>query len=206
VSENRWLDWVRRLQAVSQSGLAYATHPFDRERFEAVREVAAQMAAVPDGDPEELLARFSAEAGHATPKVDVRGVAFRDGRLLLARGVDDGLWTLPGGWAEVGEPPHAAVEKEVLEETGFRARAVKLIGLYNRDIRRRPRLPFHGYSIHFLCELLDEAPTELDRVETDEIGFYAETELPELSRRVTTERLAHAFAHLREPARPADFD
>ena len=198
---------MRRLQAVAQSGLTYATHPWDIERFETVRSVAAEMAAAGTaGDPIELLALFTAEAGHATPKVDVRGAAFRDGNVLLARGVDDGLWTLPGGWAEVGETPRTAVEKEMLEEAGAKAQAVKVIGVYNRDVRHRPRFPFHSYSLWFLCELEDEELAPPDGIETDATGFFAEGELPELSRRVTTERLAHAFAHLREPTRPADFE
>lgn len=197
---------MRRLQAIAQSGLTYARHPFDQERFEAVRDVAAQMAATAGEEADELLARFTAEAGHATPKVDVRGAVFRDGRVLLVRGVDDGLWTLPGGWAEVGEPPSLAVTKEVAEEAGYRTRAEKLIGLYDRDVRHRARFPFHSYAIHFLCDPLADEPGPFDAAEIGEVGFFAEDALPELSRRVTPERLAHAFAHLLDPARPADFD
>ena len=156
--------------------------------------------------PEQLLALFGQEAGHATPKVDVRGVSFLEGRILLARGVDDGLWTLPGGWAEVGETPRAAVEKEMLEEAGASVRAAKVIGIYNRDVRHRPRFPFHGYSVHFLCELVDPALAPPDGVETDAVAFFAEDELPELSRRVTVERVQHGFEHLRDPGRAADFE
>ena len=198
---------MRRLQAEAQSGLTYATHPFDVERFEKILAVAAEMAAALTRErPEQLLALFGQEAGHATPKVDVRGVAFVEGRILLARGVDDGLWTLPGGWAEVGETPRAAVEKEMLEEAGATVRASKVIGIYNRDVRHRPRFPFHGYSIHFLCELTEAELAAPDGVETDAVAFFAERELPQLSRRVTLERVLHAFAHLREPARAADFE
>jgi ADP-ribose pyrophosphatase YjhB (NUDIX family) len=142
------LDWVRRLQAVAQNGVYYASNAFDRERFEEVGAIAAEIAAA-DGRPvEELAARFAEESGHACPKVDVRAAAFRDGRVLFVRGADDGLWTLPGGWAEVGESPRAAVEKELREESGFRGRAVKLVGAYERDgrdSRFKFRL-FHGLT------------------------------------------------------------
>ena len=94
----RWLDWVRGLQSTAQSGLTYAQTPFERERWELVRRVASEMAGAAEGlEPEELAGRFAADSGHATPKVDVRGVVFRDGGLLLVRGLDDGLWTPPGG-------------------------------------------------------------------------------------------------------------
>jgi len=197
---------VRRLQAVAQNGLYYATNPFDRERFEEVGAIAAELAAIDGARPEELAARFAEESGHACPKLDVRAAAFRDGRILLVRGADDGLWTLPGGWAEVGESPRGAVEKELREESGYRGRAEKLIGVYERDGRDRPRFPFHGWKLYFLCELEGGEPARPQASEITEVGFFAPDELPELSQRTPAAHLADVFAHARDPARPADFD
>ena len=95
-----WIDWVRRLQAVSETGLAYASDPYDVKRYEEVARLAAEVAGQGTG-----LDRHG--AGHPTPKVDVRGALVRDGRVLLVREVADGGWTLPGGWADIGEPPSA---------------------------------------------------------------------------------------------------
>lgn len=200
-----WLDWVRRLQAIAQSGLTYDPHPFHRERYEQIRQIAAEMAAG-ELQPEELLAAFALETGHATPKIDVRAAAFRDGRVLLVRGLDDGLWTLPGGWAEVGEKPSEAAEKELREESGHAGRAVKLIGMFERDVRGRARFPFYAYKIYFLCELDDEEPAPVQASEISEAAFFAEEELPPLSPRTPREHLARAFDHLRDPSLPADFD
>ena len=200
-----WLDWVRRLQAIAQSGLTYDPHPFHRERYEQIRDIAAEMAAG-ELEPEELLAAFTSESGHATPKVDVRAAAFRDDRVLLVRGVDDDLWTLPGGWAEVGERPSEAAEKELREESGHRGRAVKLIGMYERDVRGRGRFPFYAYKVYFRCELEDEEPEPVQASEILEAGFFAEDALPGLSPRTPPAHLARAFAHLRDPSLPADFD
>jgi len=122
--ETVWLDWVRRLQAIAQNGLLYSDSQFDRERYEELRAVAAEIAAVGGADPEQLVATFAAQGGHATPKVDVRAVAFREGRILLVRNRDDGLWSPPGGWVEVGERPSQAAEKELRDESGFSGRAV----------------------------------------------------------------------------------
>lgn len=206
-TDDRWLDWVRRLQATAQSGLAYAQTPFERERWELVQQVAAELAAADgDAEPEALARSFTADTGHATPKVDVRGIVFRDDGLLLVRGLDDGLWTPPGGWAEVGERPSQAVEKEVLEESGYRSRAVKLLAVHDRDLRLRPRWPSHAYKLFFRCELLADEPEEPSPHETDAVGFFSEDELPGLSDRAGGRNLGWVFEHLRDPQRATEFD
>ena len=97
----RWLTWARELQTLAQTGLAYASDPYDRERYERIRAIAAEMLAEGAGLPfPAAMALFTADSGHATPKVDVRGVVFRAGRVLLVRERADGLWTVPGGWAD----------------------------------------------------------------------------------------------------------
>jgi ADP-ribose pyrophosphatase YjhB (NUDIX family) len=201
---SRWLDWVRRLQAVAHNGLHYANNPFDAERFEEVRAVAVELASLGPDEPEELARRFAQEPGHATPKLDVRGVIARGETVLLVRGTDDGKWTLPGGWAEVGETPSAAVEKEVRQEAGFEVRATGLIAILNRDVRHRPRFPFHGWKVYIRCEELAEG--EPDGIETDAVGFFGADELPELSFRLPPEHLARVFAHVRDPSLPAELE
>ena len=191
---------------MAQNGLAYTENPYDRLRYEQVLEVAAEMAAAGDAaETARVLEVFRAEAGYATPKVDVRGVVFREGRILLVRGVDDGRWTVPGGFADVGERPSEAVVKEVREESGYPARAVRLLGVCNAD--RRARGPwFHGYKLYFLCELVADAPEPLDGLETDAVEFFAEHELPELSERVGDHGVGWLFDRHRDPALPPFFD
>lgn len=202
----RWLEWARRLQALAQSGLAYTQNPYEIERYEAVREIAAEMVSACSGaDLAGVRELFAGQAGYATPKVDVRGVAFRDDAILLVRERQDGLWTLPGGWADVTDSPAEAAEREVYEESGYRARAVKLLALYDRNKRGHPPYIFSIYKVFFLCELLGGEPTE--SIETTGVGFFREDELPPLSTpRVTPEEIARFFAHLRHPEWPADFD
>ena len=223
-----WLDWVRRLQAIAQNGLQYTSPPFERERWELVQKLAAEMAAREGEEAEPLAAAFAAEYGHATPKVDVRGVVFRDDRVLLVRGIDDRQWTLPGGWAEVGERPSEAVEKEVREESGYEVRAAKLLAVHDRDLRERPRWPVHRYKLFFLCKLVREEPGEPSPHETDGVGWFSEADVrrlqdgtatakdrgpcgafseddaPGLSERVGAKGLAWVFEHLRDlrPVQP----
>jgi hypothetical protein len=100
----KWLDWAQRLQAIAQSGLAYAPPQYDLERYEAVREIAAEMMAQSaDTEIAPIRDLFASQAGYATPKVDVRAAIFRGTEILLVREREDGCWTLPGGWADIGD-------------------------------------------------------------------------------------------------------
>src|SRR5918998_319492 len=186
-----WLGWVRRLQAIAQSGLTYAKDPYDVERYEQVRTIAAELAASrSEATAERIDALFSGESGYATPKLDIRAVVLDgEGAVLLVREKEDGLWTLPGGWVDVGESPSEAVEREVREESGYEVRAVRLLALWDRDRHPHPPLPFHVYKIVFQCELLGGDPLA-GSTETEGVGFFSRGALPELSlSRVTSQQI-----------------
>ena len=147
------MGWVRRLQAIAQSGLTYAKDPYDVERYEQVRSIAAEVAASrSEATSERIDALFSQESGYATPKLDIRAMVLdAEGAVLLVREKEDGLWTLPGGWVDVGESPSEAAEREVKEESGYEVRAVRLLALWDRDKHPHPPLPFHVYKLCFRC-------------------------------------------------------
>ncbi|NPV09710.1 MAG: NUDIX hydrolase [Anaerolineae bacterium] len=201
-----WLEWAKRLQAIAQDALAYCANPFDRERFEQVRQIAVEIVSRYADAPEERVRElFAGEEGYATPKVDLRGVVFQDERILLVRERRDMRWTLPGGWADVGDSPSEGVEREVREESGYEVRAVKLLALYDRNKHPHPPHPQHIYKLFFLCQLLGGEPRE--SIETAGVGFFAEDELPELSlTRVLPEQIHRFFEHLRHPEWPTEFD
>jgi ADP-ribose pyrophosphatase YjhB (NUDIX family) len=200
------LEWARRLQAIAQNGLTFATDPFDRERYTQLRELVDELLAAQLRLPRtEAAALWDGERGYATPKVDVRGGIFRDDQVLLVRERSDGRWTLPGGWVDVNDAPAAAVEREILEESGYRARAVKLAALVDRNRHPHPPSLYHIYKLFFVCELTGGAPAA--GAETDAVEFFALTALPELSRgRVLPQQIARLHQHWLEPALPTDFD
>lgn len=206
MTDPRWLDWTRRIAAIAQNGLTYTEGPFDRERYEELRRISAEMTgAYTDTAPERVLDLFTREVGYATPKVDVRGVVAREGRILLVMEREDRLWTLPGGWADVGETPSGAVEKEIREESGYLARAVKVLAVHDRDQHGPPPLPWPVYKLFIRCDLTGGAP--VPSIETEAVGFFAEDEIPPLSSgRVTEGQLRRMFEHLRNPEWPTDFD
>jgi len=200
-----WADWASRLNAIAQNGLTYARDPFDRERYTKLRSIASDIIAAHTSVESAVVRDFLArEVGYATPKVDVRGVVFREGRLLFVKEPDDGLWSLPGGWADVGESPKEAVVREVLEEAGYTTQAVKLLALYDRNKHPHPPYPHHAYKLFIRCELLSQVPAGSAEAEA---GFFEENALPELSvARVTAEQIAWLFEHYRHPDWPTDFD
>jgi ADP-ribose pyrophosphatase YjhB (NUDIX family) len=201
-----WLDWTQRLQAIAQNGLTYARDPYDVERYEQIRDLAAEIAtAHTDSGLEYIRGLFAQQAGYATPKVDVRGAVFRDDMILLVKERSDGGWTLPGGWADVGDSPADAVVREIAEESGYQTRAVKLLAFYDRNRHGHPPYPFHAYKIFFQCELIGGAAATSG--ETEEVGFFSEDALPELSlTRVMPAQIARLFEHYRHPEWPTDFD
>jgi ADP-ribose pyrophosphatase YjhB (NUDIX family) len=209
MTEPDWLAWAREVQAAAQAGLTYAENPYDRERYTALRALAVRVLAEAGGaDLSVVQNLFAGEQGYATPKIDVRGAVFdADGRMLLVREASDGgRWTLPGGWCDVNLTASENVIKEVVEESGFDVRVMKLAAVLDRTRQGHGALAFSCYKLFFICEITGGAARASH--ETTEVAFFAEHALPtDLSEgRVLRHQLHLMFAHARDPARPTSFD
>jgi ADP-ribose pyrophosphatase YjhB (NUDIX family) len=203
-----WLGWVRRLQAIAQSGLTYVKDPYDGERYQQIRRIAAEIAASRSGTTADTIAAlFSEQSGYATPKLDIRAVVLdEEEKVLLVREREDGLWTLPGGWVDVGESPSESVQREVKEESGYAVRAVRLLALWDRDKHPHPPIPFHVYKLYFRCELSGGSPLAAS-TETDGVGFFSKDALPELSLgRVIPQQIERLIDLAIDSEGPAAFD
>ena len=192
-SENdfpQWLNWAREIQAISQTGLHFTENDYQKQRFQRLSEISAEiLGSYTNLDSADLLEIFDDQIGYATPRVDVRGAAFQDGSLLLVRERIDGGWTMPGGWADIGDIPSAAVEREVLEEAGFVVEARKVIGVYDAN-RTGPLEIFHAFKIVFLCEIISGEPRP--SFETSEVAFFSRDEIPPV---LSGERTRHRHIH-----------
>lgn len=204
--EPPWLIIGRELRAIAQIGLAFSQEPFDRLRYERIRELAASLIAQRSGlDDAAILDYFRRETGYATPKVDVRAAAFLEGRVLLVKEISDGAWTLPGGWADVNQSAAECVVREVTEESGYVVRAVKLAAVYDYRKRNRPQHLDSIYKMFFICELVGGSASA--SIETSEAAFFPRDALPPLSvGRTTAQQIARMFEHAERPDLPADFD
>jgi ADP-ribose pyrophosphatase YjhB (NUDIX family) len=200
------LEWARKVQAIAQNGLAFTHDPFDRERYEQLSQLVGQLLAQHLSLPlSEAHSLWDGERGYATPKVDVRGGLFRDGEVLLVRERSDGRWTLPGGWVDVNDAPAQAVAREIREESGYQARALKLAALVDRNRHPHPPSIYHIYKLFFVCEITGGSPAA--SAETDAVEFFPLTALPELSLgRVLAAQIARLHQHWLDPALPTDFD
>ena len=206
VYQKSWLDWAREIEAIGQTGLHYAVDEFDRQRYHRLMEISAEMiGSQVDLKPDLLMNIFIKQLGYATPKVDVRAAVFRDQKLLMVRERADGGWTMPGGWADVGDIPSKAAEREAWEEAGLHVKAKKLIGVYDAN-RTGPLELFHAYKLLYLCDLISGEPTT--SYETDEVAFFSWHDIPEnLSGERTLRRhIEDAFAVWVDPTRAVVFD
>lgn len=204
--KEKWLELAQKLQSIAQSGLFYSNSEFEIERYKMVLDIAEEMISMKTGfEKEEIHKLFMSEAGHSTPKVDVRGVVFKDGKILLVKEKVDGKWTVPGGWADVGSTPSENAEREVFEESGYRVKAKKVLAVYDRNKQGHTPYIFHLYKIFFLCDLTGgESKTSF---ETEDVGFFGLDELPELSTgRITKKQIERFFEHYKNPDLPTDFD
>jgi len=207
VKNPEWMQWAQRLQAIAQNGLTYSRDPFDIERFNQVRQIAAEIFASGSDSvrAESLVELFQRNFGYATPKVDVRAAVFHNARILLVKERVDDAWTLPGGWADVGDAPSVAALREVREESGYEATVKKLAAVYDRERHGHPPFPFHAYKLFFVCELAGGAART--SIETTAADFFDEDDIPPLSlSRVTPVQIRHMFDHYRHPEWPTSFD
>lgn len=204
--KSRWLEWAQRLQAIGQTGSQLTEGYYDEINYHNVLQVAAEIVAEHTNLPAgEVLKSFSAQPGYATVKVDVRGAVVRDGRILLVQERRDGLWCMPGGWADVGDSPAQMVAREVLEESGFVVRPTRLVGVYDANRTSKYLEFFHAYKVVFLCEITGGEAKVSD--ETSGVEFYDFDALPPLSWRRTDERhLQHVRACLEDTCQGAFFD
>jgi ADP-ribose pyrophosphatase YjhB (NUDIX family) len=202
------LQWARKVQAIAQNGLTFTKDPFDRERFEQLQQlVTGILTSHLTITPGEVQGLWLGDEGYATPKVDVRGAVFDQDKVLLVRERSDGKWTLPGGWVDIGDAPAFAVEREIREESGYLAKAVKLAALFdkNNPAHAHPPSILHIYKLFFLCELTGGAPAVSN--ETDGVDFFAVGSLPALSTgRTTQSEIERLYQHHLNRGLPTDFD
>jgi ADP-ribose pyrophosphatase YjhB (NUDIX family) len=205
--EPRWLSIAREVKALAQTGLAFTADGFDHQRYLRLQELAAQlMAQGSSAEYDSMLHLLRQEKGYATPKVDVRGAAFADRKVLMVREISDGKWTLPGGWADVNQSAGECVVREIAEESGFNAKALKLAAVY--DYQRSghpPRNMDSIYKMFFICEITGGEARASD--ETSEVAFFARHELPPLSLgRTTAAQIDRMFHHAEHMTLATDFD
>lgn len=173
----KWLKWAMEIQSLAQGGLAYTNNVYDIERYERLREIAAEMVAEKSNiNLEKVKDLFCNEKGYQTPKIDTRAAIFKDNKILLVH-ENDGRWALPGGWCDVLESIESNTLKEVREEAGLEAKAIKIIAIQDRNKHNKPVYAYGICKFFVLCEAIGGAFVE--NIETTETKYFSLGEIPE---------------------------
>lgn len=201
-----WIEFAIRIQSIAQAGLQYGKDKYDRERYEALRQIAAEMVSVKTDIPvDKVRGLFCNETGYQTPKVDTRAAVFMDDKLLLVH-ENDGTWALPGGWCDVDQSVASNTEKEVLEETGFTVHSEKIIAIQDWRKHNVVNYAYGVLKIFVLCKY--ESGEFQKNIETTEIGFFDKTALPEnlAVEKTTKEQILMCFDSYEKQDSPTLFD
>lgn len=201
----KYLAVLQQITALAQSGLYYSKDVYDQARYHELIQYVEKLLGLSNVITTHFKDDLLNDIGYATPKVDVRAVIFQDQKILMVKESSDGLWSLPGGWADSGLSAAENTVKEVLEETGLTVYCKQLIAFTDMRKHDHPPMFLHVYKAFFLCEIVTG---QLQRsIETTDVQFFAEDQLPTLSTaRVTQKQIHSFFDYVRMTRREADFD
>lgn len=202
----KWLDWAQRIQAISQSGIAFSKDVYDLERYDALREISVEIMQEHTGmEMQKVKDLFAGEKGYQTLKMDVRGAVFHEGKILMVKENSDDKWSLPGGFCDIGLSPAENIVKEIQEEAGFKVVPTKLLALLDMNKHSHPPQPFHYYKLFIRCEIVGGEAT--NGIETSGVDFFRADDLPQLSlNRNVMPQLQMLFEFASDPAKETVFD
>lgn len=201
----KWLQWAVELQSLSQAGLYYGKDRFDLERYERIREIAAEMISYKTEIPtEKVRDLFCSEVGYQTPKLDTRAAIFQDEKILLVQ-ENNGTWSLPGGWVDVDCSVMENTVKEVREEAGLDVSPDLLIAVQDREKHNLPVYAYKVCKIFVLCTVMGGSFQE--NSETKGSGYFSLDELPRLAEEKNTrEQISMCFEAYHAKAWKTQFD
>lgn len=203
---DEWLKWAMEIQSLAQIGLAYTDDAYDVERYTRLREIAAEILAQKGAlNLETVKDLFCSETGYQTPKIDTRAAVFENGKILLVH-ENNGTWSLPGGWCDVLESVKSNTLKELKEETGLDAQAVKLIAVQDRNKHNKPVYAYGVCKIFVLCNVIGGKFEE--NIETTEIKYFSLDELPDhlAEEKVNKEQIKMCFEAYNDENWQTQFD
>ena len=180
-NQNEMLQLVKQVQALAETGLHFSENDYDLDRYQVLEEISLRMLSLVTGLPAETIELTTPERnGYRTPKVDVRAVVFNvQDEILMVKERIDSRWSLPGGWCDVGYTPTETAEKEAFEEAGIKVKVSRLLAVFDKKCHDHPEDLFYSYKIFLECEAENyEINTGM---ETLDVGFFRQDNLPELS-------------------------
>lgn len=202
----KWLKWAIEIQSLAQTGLTYTKDVYDKERYERLREISAEMLEEKSNIKlEKVKELFCSEKGYPTPKIDTRAAIFKNNKILLVH-EKNGTWSLPGGWCDVLESIRSNTIKEVKEETGLDVKAEKIISVQDRNKHNKPIYAYGVCKIFVLCEVT--GGTFVDNIETTGIDYFSLEDIPDnlATEKLNKEQIEMCFKASRDKNWQTTFD
>ncbi len=203
---DQWIEFAIRIQSIAQAGLQYGKDKYDKERYEELRQIAAEMVSIKTDIPvNKIYDLFCNESGYQTPKVDTRAAVFIDNKILLVH-ENNGMWSLPGGWCDVDQSIASNTEKEVKEEAGFTVTSEKIIAIQDWRKHNVTNYAFGVVKVFVLCKY--ESGEFAENIETTEVRFFNKEEIPDnlAVEKCTKEQILMCFASYENLSSPTLFD
>lgn len=201
-----WIEFAIRIQSIAQAGLQYGKDKYDTERYEELRQIAAEMMSLKTDVPtNKIFDLFCNESGYQTPKIDTRAAVFVDNKILLVHENND-TWSLPGGWCDVDQSVASNTEKEVLEEAGLTVKSEKIIAIQDWRKHNVVNYAYGVVKVFVLCQLRGGKFEK--NIETTEIGFFDKENLPTnlAVEKCTKEQVLMCFDSYENPIMATLFD
>lgn len=200
-NNHKLLDITKRIQAIAQAGLTYSENKYDLDRYQQLREISVEILNELTGeDVLKIKDLFTFEKGYQTPKVDIRGVIFKEDKILMVKETIDGKWSLPGGWADIGLTPFEVAKKEVFEEAGLEVKPIRLLAVHDKKCHPHPIDIYHVYKMFILCEVT--GGNLRGSMETSDVQWFGLNELPPLSEfRITASQIQLMFEYKNNPGK-----
>ena len=203
---DKWIDFAIRIQSIAQAGLQYGKDRYDKERYEELRRIAAEMVSEKTDIPtNKVFDLFCRESGYQTPKVDTRAAVFVKDKILLVH-ENNGTWSLPGGWCDVDQSIASNTEKEVREEAGFTVTSEKIIAVQDWRKHNVVNYAYGVVKIFVLCKY--ESGEFEENIETTGLGFFGKDEIPDnlATEKCTKEQILMCFDSYENRNSPTVFD
>lgn len=177
----QFLNEIKRLKSLADTGLLYCKNEYDKERYLELQEISFRLLHEFSGSSiEDLKCMFPPAKDYPTAKVDIRGLVFSDDKkILLVKESIDGKWSLPGGWGDIGYSPKETIVKEFKEETGLDVMPERLLAVFDKKMHPHPPQPFYVYKMVFYCKQISSAITK--GLDVLDVQYFAVDDLPELS-------------------------
>lgn len=204
--EEKLIEWAQELQSLTASGLHYCKDRFDRDRYERIRDIAAEIAANASGMGEDVVKDiFSSQDGYQTPKMCSRAIIFNEaGEVLLVKEWDN-KWAPPGGWCEYNKTPAENVIKEAWEEAGLRVEPYRFVLMHDQHHHNRPLNFYNVEKCFFLCRVLGGSFRE--NIETTESRYFPLDALPDLNgEKINAEQLRICYDAFRAETWETHYD